>query len=269
MAVLDAAAACDHHARRQADRARRCARIDWSPVQAEKGGYKHFMLKEIHEQPRAIEDTLRGRIDLENGDVSAPRSALTRARRAQHQARVLVACGTSYHAAMVGRYYCRALARVPATVELASEFRARDPVIGAGDLVVAVSQSGETLGHADAPRRAKKKGAKVLAIANVIGSAIPRVADGALYTHAGPEIGVASTKCFTTQLVRAAACWRCTLGRRRGHAAARRARRVARRRSCEMPHQMRDVLCRAPSSSWRASRGATSTRATCCSWAAA
>src|SRR5688572_14039743 len=189
--------------------------IDWSPVMAEKAGYKHFMLKEIFEQPRAMEDTLRGRLDRENGDIHGHEVGLSES-DAQAVKRVyLLACGTSHHAAMTGRYFVERLTKIPTTVELASEFRGRDPVIGPGDLVVAVSQSGETLDTLVATKEAKERGAKVLAIANVIGSAIPRMADAAFYTHAGPEIGVASTKCFTTQLANLMmlAIW---LGRRRG-----------------------------------------------------
>ncbi|MFT5356725.1 MAG: glucosamine--fructose-6-phosphate aminotransferase (isomerizing) [Polyangiales bacterium] len=174
--------------------------IDWSPVMAEKAGYKHFMLKEIFEQPRALEDTLRGRLDREAGDVNGHEIGLSDEDARSIQRVVLLACGTSHHAAMAGRYYIESLARVPAVVELASEFRGRDAVIGPGDLVIAVSQSGETLDTLMAAKEAKARGAKVLAIANVIGSAIPRMSDAVFYTHAGPEIGVASTKCFSTQL---------------------------------------------------------------------
>ncbi len=175
-------------------------RIDWSPSAAEKSGFKHFMLKEIHEQPRAMEDTLRGRLDLLHADVHGAEIGLSDEQLARVKRVYLLACGTSHHAAMVGRHYVESIARVPATVELASEFRARDAVIDEGDLVVAVSQSGETSDTLAALREAKKKGALVLAVANVIGSAIPRESDASFYTHAGPEIGVASTKCFTTQL---------------------------------------------------------------------
>ncbi len=174
--------------------------ITWSPVQAEKGGFKHFMLKEIHEQPRAVEDTVRGRVSVETGDVAAELIGLdeTSARRIRRV--VLVACGTSYHAALVGKYWIEALAQVPAEVELASEYRARNPLVDPNDLIVGVSQSGETLDTLEAVKVAKGGAAQVLAIANVLESAIPRASDGALYTHAGPEIGVASTKCFTAQL---------------------------------------------------------------------
>ncbi|MEM9194873.1 MAG: glutamine--fructose-6-phosphate transaminase (isomerizing) [Myxococcota bacterium] len=176
-------------------------RIDWSPVMAEKAGYKHFMLKEIFEQPRAMEDTMRGRLDREAGDIDSTEIGLSDEDAKAISRIYLLACGTSYHAALTGRYYLERLARVPAVVELASEFRVREPIVGPGDLVIAVSQSGETLDTLEAARLAKAQGAKVLSIANVIGSAIPRMSDATFYTHAGPEIGVASTKCFTTQLL--------------------------------------------------------------------
>ncbi len=214
--------------------------IDWSPVMAEKAGYKHFMLKEIFEQPRAMEDTLRGRLDRERGDINELEIGLS-AEDARAVKRVyLLACGTSFHAAMTGRYFIERLAQVPATVEIASEFRGRDPVIGEGDLVIAVSQSGETLDTLVAAKEAQSRGAKVLAIANVIGSAIPRLADGAFYTHAGPEIGVASTKCFTTQLANLlmVAVW---LANRRGRLDAAQTRALV-EDMARLPHLMRDTL---------------------------
>src|SRR5690606_81047 len=176
-------------------------RIDWSPVQAEKGGYKHFMLKEIFEQPRAIEDTLRGRLDLESGSLVLSELGLD-----ENSARAIsrvcfIACGTSYHASLLGRHYVEKYARIPAQAELGSEVRYRDPVFSKGDLVIAVSQSGETLDTLAALEEAKRHGARTIALTNVLESAIARAADAALYTHAGPEIGVASTKAFTTQLV--------------------------------------------------------------------
>ncbi|MEM7436302.1 MAG: glutamine--fructose-6-phosphate transaminase (isomerizing) [Myxococcota bacterium] len=175
-------------------------KISWSPVMAEKAGYKHFMLKEIFEQPRALEDTFRGRLDREHADVSSLEVGLSEDDARAIRRVVLLACGTSHHATVAGRYWIEELAGVPAITELASEFRGRDAVIGEGDLVIAVSQSGETIDTLMAAREAKERGAKVLAVANVIGSAIPRMADASFYTHAGPEIGVASTKCFMTQL---------------------------------------------------------------------
>lgn len=217
-------------------------RIDWSPTQAEKGGYRHFMLKEIHEQPRAIEDTLRGRIDLANADVIAAEIGVTE-EFAKKVGRVyFVACGTSSHAAMAGRYWVESLARVPAVLEIGSEVRYRDPVFLPNDLIVAVSQSGETLDTLAAVKAAKAAGAHVVAVANVLDSAIPRAADGALYTHAGPEIGVASTKCFTTQLA-ALLMLAVYLGRRRGTLTADNARRVL-DALWHVPAQMREVLSR-------------------------
>jgi len=215
-------------------------RIDWSPVMAEKAGYKHFMLKEIFEQPRAMEDTLRGRLDREQGNINGHEIGLSDEDARAVQRVYLLACGTSYHAALVGRYFVERIAKVPAFVEIASEFRGRDPMIGPGDLVVAVSQSGETLDTLVAAKEAKSKGASVLAIANVIGSAIPRMADAAFYTHAGPEIGVASTKCFSTQLANLLmfAIW---LANRRGTIDAEQTRALV-EDMARLPHLMREVL---------------------------
>jgi glucosamine--fructose-6-phosphate aminotransferase (isomerizing) len=179
---------------------RRPRKISWSPVMAEKAGYKHFMLKEIFEQPRALEDTLRGRLDRENADVATSEIGLSEEDAKAIERIILLACGTSHHATIAGRYWLEELARVPTITELASEFRGRDAVVGEGDLVIAVSQSGETIDTLMAAKEAKERGARVLAIANVNGSAIPRMADASFYTHAGPEIGVASTKCFIAQL---------------------------------------------------------------------
>jgi len=215
-------------------------RIDWSPTAAEKAGFKHFMLKEIHEQPRAMEDTLRGRLDLENSDIHGAEIGLSDAIAKETKRVYLLACGTSHHAAMAGRYYIESIARIPATVELASEFRARDAIVGPGDLVVAVSQSGETTDTLAAVREAKRRGAKVLSIANVIGSAIPRESDASFYTHAGPEIGVASTKCFTTQLC-ALLMLSIYLGRRQGHLSKERAAELL-AGLVKIPHQMNDVI---------------------------
>ncbi len=165
-------------------------------MQAEKGGFRHFMLKEIFEQPRAIEDTLRGRVSLEEGELVDQEMGLD-AGVVNKVGRVyLMACGTSYHAALAGRYWIEQIARLPAQAELASEVRYRAPVFTPQDLVVAISQSGETLDTMAALKAAREAGAHVLALANVVDSAIPRAAHGALYTHAGPEIGVASTKMF-------------------------------------------------------------------------
>jgi glucosamine--fructose-6-phosphate aminotransferase (isomerizing) len=218
-------------------------RIDWSPTQAEKGGFKHFMLKEIHEQPRAIEDTLRGRIDLAGHDVVSEEIGVSVELARRIDRVCFVACGTSSHAAMAGRYWVEQLARLPATVEIGSEVRYRDPVFTDRDLVVAVSQSGETSDTLAAIKAAKAHGAHILAVANVLDSAIPRAAAGALYTHAGPEIGVASTKCFTAQLA-ALLLLAVHLGKKRGTLPDAEADRVltALRGA---PQQMRAVLAKA------------------------
>jgi glucosamine--fructose-6-phosphate aminotransferase (isomerizing) len=209
-------------------------------MMAEKAGFKHFMLKEIHEQPRAIEDTLRGRLDRDRGEIDGTEIGLAEIDVTKIDRVYLLACGTSHHAALAGRYWLEKLARIPTNVELASEFRNRDAIVGPRDLVVAVSQSGETLDTLQAAKEAKARGAKVLAIANVIGSAIPRMADGAFYTHAGPEIGVASTKCFSAQLA-ALLMLALYLGRRRGTLAAARASTLV-EGMAKLPSQMRDVV---------------------------
>jgi glucosamine--fructose-6-phosphate aminotransferase (isomerizing) len=172
--------------------------ISWTGAMAEKGGYKHFMLKEIFEQPRAISDTLIGRIKEEQGEVGFEELELpdvTRIRKIW-----MVACGTSYHACMIGKHIFEANLRIPVETDIASEFRYRDPIMGSEDMLVLVSQSGETADTIAAMREGKRKGAYTLAICNVLGSTLAREADGVVFTHAGPEIGVASTKAFTTQI---------------------------------------------------------------------
>ena len=218
-------------------------RIDWSPTQAEKGGFKHFMLKEIHEQPRAVEDTLRGRIDLVAHEVVGEEIGVSIALAKSINRVCFVACGTSSHSAMAGRYWVEQLARLPATVEIGSEVRYRNPVFTENDLVVAVSQSGETSDTLAAIKAAKAHGAHILAVSNVLDSAIPRAAAGALYTHAGPEIGVASTKCFTTQLA-GLLLLAVHLGRARGTLAESEAERVLTALR-GVPQQMRTVLAKA------------------------
>ena len=175
-------------------------RIVWDPIMAEKGGYRHFMLKEIYEQPRAITDTFRGRVSLETGDCFLPDVNLTTEELAAFSRVVLVACGTSYHAGLVGRQLIERFAGMPAETDIGSEFRYRDPLVGPDTLVVAISQSGETADTLGAVRTARQKGAPVVAICNVVGSALSREAHGVIYTHAGPEIGVASTKTFTATI---------------------------------------------------------------------
>ncbi|MBM4342508.1 MAG: glutamine--fructose-6-phosphate transaminase (isomerizing) [Deltaproteobacteria bacterium] len=177
------------------------AHIAWSAVAAEKGGYKHFMLKEIHEQSRAIADTMRGRASLEQGDVFFEELRFGAADLQDLRRIVIVACGTSWHAGLVGKHYIEQATRIAVEVELASEFRYRDPVVDCHTLVVAISQSGETADTLAAVQEAKARGARTAAICNVIGSTIARTAGEVVYTHAGPEIGVASTKAFTTQMV--------------------------------------------------------------------
>ena len=180
---------------------RQAVRILWDPIMAEKGGYRHFMLKEIHEQPRAITDTFRGRLAPETGAIVLPDVNLDPATVRALQRVVFVACGTAFHAATIGRTMIERLASLPAEVDLASEFRYRDAIVGPETLVVAVSQSGETADTLGAVKAARLKGCPILAITNVVGSALTREATGVLSMHAGPEIGVASTKAFATMIV--------------------------------------------------------------------
>ncbi|MFN3680774.1 MAG: glutamine--fructose-6-phosphate transaminase (isomerizing), partial [Nitrospira sp.] len=175
-------------------------RVTWDAASAEKSGYPHFMLKEIHEQPQAILDTMRGRYSYEAGEADLPDIGLTPRDFADVERIWIVACGTSWHAGLVGKYLLEELARIPVQVDIASEFRYRDPLIGKGDLLLAISQSGETADTLAAAREARAKGARAVSIVNVVGSTLARESDGVLYTHCGPEIGVASTKAFTAQL---------------------------------------------------------------------
>ncbi len=175
--------------------------IDWSPLMAEKEGYKHFMLKEIHEQPRAIIDTFRGTFSPDTGafyweDMGISSDWLARMKRI-----FIIACGTSWHAGLIGRQFLETLTRVPVEVDIASEFRYRDPLIDPDTLLIAISQSGETADTLAGVRIAREKGAKVLSVCNVVESSLTRISDAVVHTHAGPEIAVASTKAFTTQLV--------------------------------------------------------------------
>lgn len=175
-------------------------RIPWDPITAEKGGYKHFMLKEIHEQARAVRDTLLGRVSLESAQVITEEMEITDAELRDVDRMAIVACGTSWHAGLVGKFLLERLARVPVEVDYASEFRYRQPIVGPATLPVYISQSGETADTLAALREAKARGARTLGICNVQGSMLTREATGTIYTHAGPEIGVASTKAFTSQL---------------------------------------------------------------------
>jgi len=177
-------------------------RITWDPIMAEKGGFKHFMLKEIYEQPRAVRETVQGRISLDSGQVFLDDMPnITAADFKRFTSITIAACGTSWHAGLAGKYMIEQLARIPVDVDYASEFRYRNPVMDENSLLLVISQSGETADTIAALREAKELGAKVLAICNVQGSMIVREADGTILTHAGPEIGVASTKAFTCQMV--------------------------------------------------------------------
>jgi len=172
--------------------------VSWDPVSAEKGGYAHFMLKEIHEQPRALRDTVADRI--KNGEITFEELKVSKAELAKINRIVITACGTSWHAGLIGEYMIEQFIKIPCEVEYAAEFRYRHPIVDENTLVIAISQSGETADTIGAVWEAKSRGAKVISICNVVGSTIARESDGVLYTYAGPEIGVASTKAFTTQI---------------------------------------------------------------------
>src|SRR5437899_1408489 len=174
--------------------------VAWDPIMAEKGGYKHFMQKEIFEQPRAVRDTLLGRISQDTGKVFLDEMAITEKQFREFQQVRIVACGTSWHAGLAAKFMIERLARLQVEVDYGSEFRYRDPIVDSKTLTVCISQSGETADTLAAQREAKLKGSPSLAICNVIGSMITREANGTIPTHAGPEIGVASTKAFTSQL---------------------------------------------------------------------
>lgn len=175
--------------------------VTWDAEEAEKGGYDHFMLKEIHEQPRAIRDTLKGRISHTGDKVVLDEFKMTPQQIQNIKRIVITACGTAYHAGLVGKYVIEQLVRIPVEVDIASEFRYRDPLVDKDTLVVVVSQSGETADTLAALREARRRGSRVVAITNVIASSVAREADDIIYTWAGPEISVASTKAYTTQLV--------------------------------------------------------------------
>jgi glucosamine--fructose-6-phosphate aminotransferase (isomerizing) len=194
---------------------RQVQHVLWDPIMAEKGGYKHFMLKEIFEQPRAVRDTTLGRVGQETGKIFLDEMDITPQQFQGFREVKIIACGTSWHAALAGKFMIEKLARMPVEVDYGSEFRYRDPIVGPDVLTVVISQSGETADTLAAQREAKQKGSKTLAICNVVGSMITREASGTIYTHAGPEIGVASTKAFTCQLT-ALAILACYLGQMRG-----------------------------------------------------
>jgi len=176
-------------------------RVLWNPIQAEKAGFKHFMLKEIFEQPQAVRDTVLGRVSLDTGRVFLEEMTLSDADLAEVENVTIIACGTSWHAGLIGKYLIESLAHLPVEVDYGSEYRYRNPIVGRKTLAVVITQSGETADTLAALREAKGKGARTLAICNVVGSMATRESDGTVYTHAGPEIGVASTKAFTSQLV--------------------------------------------------------------------
>ena len=216
--------------------------VTWDPIMAEKGGFKHFMQKEIFEQPRATRDTLLGRMSLESGRVFLDEMDITEREFKNFSAVKIVACGTSWHAALAGKFMIERLARIPVEVDYGSEFRYRDPILGPDQLTILVSQSGETADTLAAQREAKQKGAKTLAICNVVGSMMTREASGTIYTHAGPEIGVASTKAFSGQLV-ALHLIALYLGQARGSLPVERAKCLL-QDFTRMPHKMETVLQR-------------------------
>ena len=215
-------------------------RITWDPIMAEKGGFKHFMLKEIYEQPRAVRDTVQGRISLDTGRVYLDPMNITEGEFCRFDRVMIAACGTSWHAGLAGKYMIEQLARVPVEVDYSSEFRYRNPVLDERTLLIVISQSGETADTIAALREAKERDARVLAICNVQGSMITREADGTILTHAGPEIGVASTKAFTAQMV-ALYLFALYLGQLRGIISSDEARRHA-QQLAELPVKIEHLL---------------------------
>src|SRR5450755_3276012 len=179
---------------------RQVQHVTWDPIMAEKGGFKHFMLKEIYEQPRSVRDTTLGRVSQETGHVFLDEMEITEAEFKNAKKINIAACGTSWHAAQAGKFMIERMARIPVEVDYASEWRYRDPIIAPDTLTMLITQSGETADTIAAQREAKAKGSKTIAICNVVGAMVAREAHGTIYTHAGPEIGVASTKAFTAQL---------------------------------------------------------------------
>src|SRR5436190_7311460 len=220
-------------------------RITWDPIMAEKGGFKHFMLKEIYEQPRAVRDTSQGRVSLDNGKVYLGEMNISEKDFQSITSIKIAACGTSWHAGLAGKYMLEQLARVPVDVDYASEFRYRDPVLNKTDLVIVISQSGETADTIAALREAKQGGCKVLSICNVQGSMITREDDGTILTHAGPEIGVASTKAFTSQMI-ALYLFAMYLGQLRGNVDEPRAKKLA-QDLAELPLKIEQLLNNAES----------------------
>jgi glucosamine--fructose-6-phosphate aminotransferase (isomerizing) len=216
--------------------------ISWDPILAEKGGFKHFMQKEIFEQPRAVRDTFIGRISLDTGKAFLDSIDISESEFRDFTNIKIVACGTSWHAGLAGKFMIEKLARIPVEVDYGSEFRYRDPIVDARTLVVAISQSGETADTLAAQREAKADGAKSLGICNVVGSMLTREANGTIYTHAGPEIGVASTKAFTAQLT-ALAVLAIYLGQVRGKLQTDEARRLMQELT-NIPQKMEAILRR-------------------------
>ncbi|MCL4234906.1 MAG: glutamine--fructose-6-phosphate transaminase (isomerizing) [Deltaproteobacteria bacterium] len=218
--------------------------IDMNPVAAEKEGHKHFMHKEIHEQPRAFIAAMEDRFQVPEGDVVFDGGGLEAINATEIQRIVLLACGTAGHAAQIGRYYIESIAGIPCEVDLASEYRYRDPIVEPGTLAIAVSQSGETADTLAALREVKRRGAQSIAVCNVPESTIARTADGVCYTHAGPEIGVASTKAFITQVavLLLISIW---LGRRNGNLSQKRAKELLEEMS-HMPIRLQEVLASEP-----------------------
>src|SRR5512137_322351 len=214
--------------------------VAWDPIMAEKGGYKHFMQKEIFEQPRAVRDTLLGRISQDTGHIFLDEMAITERQFREFEQVRIVACGTSWHAGLAAKFMIERLARLPVEVDYGSEFRYRDPIIDSKTLTVCISQSGETADTLAAQREAKSKGSPTLAICNVIGSMITREAMGSILTHAGPEIGVASTKAFTSQLT-ALLLLAIHLGNLRGKLSPETARTLL-QEFTRIPHKMETVL---------------------------
>jgi len=214
--------------------------VTWDPIMVEKGGYKHFMQKEIFEQPRAVRDTLLGRISQDTGKVFLDEMAITEKAFREFQSVRIVACGTSWHAGLAGKFMIERLARLPVEVDYGSEFRYRDPIIDSRTLTVCISQSGETADTLAAQREAKQKGSPSLAICNVKGSMITREAAGTVLTHAGPEIGVASTKAFTAQLA-ALLLLASYLGQVRERLAPEAARKLM-QEFTRIPHKMETIL---------------------------
>jgi glucosamine--fructose-6-phosphate aminotransferase (isomerizing) len=188
--------------------------VDWDLAQIEKGGYDHFMLKEIFEQPESVRNAMRGRLNIEEGLAKLGGLNLTLEEMREIKRLIILACGTSWHAGLIGEYMIEEYARIPVEVEYASEFRYRNPILDEGTMVLVISQSGETIDTLAAMREAQRKGARALGVVNVVGSTIARESDGGVYIHAGPEIGVASTKAFTSQ-VAVLALLTLTLGRQR------------------------------------------------------